>query len=72
MLMLSIVRGLAVLIPWLLDLTIWALARGLNVPEPVVHSTGLFVVAQVQTFETKVGKALCPMRLMRQLRSWFR
>jgi len=72
MLMLSIVRGLAVLIPWLLDLAIWALARGLNVPEPVVHSTGLFVVAQVQTFETKVGKALCPMRLMRQLRSWFR
>jgi hypothetical protein len=76
MLMLSVsfalVRGLAVLIPWMLDLAIWALARCLNLPEPVVHSTGVFVVAQVQTIENRVGKALCPMRLIRQLRSWFR
>ena len=41
-------------------------------PEPLVHDTGVFVVAQVQTIENRVGKALCPMRLLRQLRSWFR
>ena len=38
-------------------------------PEPVVHDTGVFVFVQVQTIENRVGKALCPMRLMRQLRS---
>jgi hypothetical protein len=36
-------------------------------PEPAVHDTGAFVVAQVHTFENRVGKALCPMRLMRRL-----
>ena len=35
----------------------------------VVHDTGVFVFAQVQTIENRVGKALCPMRLVRQLRS---
>jgi hypothetical protein len=45
------------------------LARSLNMPEPVVHDTGIFVFAQVQTIENRVGKALCPLRLMRQLRS---
>ena len=64
MLMLSLFRALH-------TLTIWVLARSLNIPEPMVHDTGVFVVAQVQTFETKVGKALCPMRRWRQLRSWF-
>jgi hypothetical protein len=53
-------------------LAIWALARSLNVPEPLVHDTGVFMVAQVQTIENKVGRALCPMRLFRQLRSWLR
>ena len=72
MLMLSVVRGLAVLIPWLLDLATWALARTLNMPEPLVHDTGLFVFAQVQAIENRVGKALCPMRLWRRLISWFR
>ena len=72
MLMLSVVRGLAVLIPWLLDLATWALARALNMPEPLVHDTGLFVFAQVQAIENRVGKALCPMRLWRRLISWFR
>ena len=65
MLMLSVVRTLAVL-------ATWALARTLNMPEPVVHDTGIFVFAQVQTFENKIGRALCPRRLLRQLRSWFR
>jgi hypothetical protein len=48
------------------------LARSLNMPEPVVHDTGAFVVVQVQTFENSVGKALCPMRLMRRFLAWFR
>ncbi|MFG3591663.1 hypothetical protein ACFXS9_04530 [Bradyrhizobium sp. RDI18] len=47
------------------------LARGalLNMPEPLVHDTGVFVFVQVQAIENRVGKALCPVRLMRQLRS---
>ena len=69
MLMLSL--SLAV-VRTLHNLAIWALARSLNMPEPLVHDTGVFVVAQVQTIENRVGRALCPMRLVRQLRSWFR
>ena len=65
MLMLSIFRALH-------TMAIWALARSLNMPEPLVHDTGVFVVAQVQTIENRIGKALCPMRLFRQLRSRFR
>ena len=53
-------------------LAIWALARSLNMPEPLVHDTGVFVVAQVVTIENRVGRALCPFRLWRQLRSLFR
>lgn len=71
MLMLSLVRSLAVLIPWTLNLAIWVLARSLNLPEPLAHDTGRFVFAQVQTIENRVGRALCPMRLLRQLRTWF-
>ena len=56
----------------MLNLAVWALARSLNMPEPLVHDTGVFVFAQVQTFENRVGRALCPKRLARQLRSWFR
>jgi hypothetical protein len=50
----------------MLNLATWLLARSLNMPEPAVHDTGVFVFAQVQTIENRVGKALC---LMRQLRS---
>jgi hypothetical protein len=35
----------------------------------VVHDTGVFVFVQVQTIENRVGKALCPTWLVRQLRS---
>ena len=35
-----------------------------------MHDTGVFVFAQVQTIENRVGRALCPRRLLRQLRSW--
>jgi len=71
-LVLALVRALAALIPWLLNLATWALARSLNMPEPLVHDTGIFVVAQVVTIESRVGRALCPKRLWRQVRSWFR
>ena len=65
MLMLSLIRTCH-------QLAIWAVARSLNMPEPLVHDTGVFVVVQVQTIENRIGKALCPQRLFRQLRSWFR
>jgi hypothetical protein len=69
MLMLILFRLVAVVIPWVVNLATWLLARSLNMPQPIVHDTGVFVFAQVQTIETRVGKALCPKRLMRQLRS---
>jgi hypothetical protein len=43
------------------------LAGILNMPEPLVHNTGVFLFAQVQAVETSVGN-----RLLRQLRSWRR
>ena len=69
MLMLSLFRFLAAMIPWMLNLATWLLARSLNMPEPVVHDTGVFVFVQVQTIENRVFAAFCPKRLMRQLRS---
>ena len=69
MLMLSLFRLAAAAIPWMLNLATWLLARSLNMPEPVVHDTGVFVFAQVQTIENRVGRALCPKRLVRRLRS---
>ena len=69
MLMLFLFRFVAAAIPWTLNLATWLLARALNMPEPVVHDTGVFVFVQVQTIENRVGKALSPMRLMRRLRS---
>jgi hypothetical protein len=64
------------MIRWTLDLAInlaiRLLARSLNLPEPLLHTTGVFVVAQVVAVETSVGKTLCPDRLLRQLQSWWR
>jgi hypothetical protein len=57
--------------PWLLNLATRLLARSLNMPEPLVHSTGVFVFAHVVAVETSVGKTLCPVRLLRRLKSWF-
>jgi len=57
---------------WLLNLATWLLARSLNMPEPLVHDTGFFVFAHVQAVENSVGRTLCPIRLWRRLRSWFR
>ena len=71
MLMLWLIRPLAAAIPLALKLATWTLARSLQLPEPVVHATGVFVFVQVQTFENKVGRSLCPLRLLRQLRRLF-
>ena len=56
------------MIPWLLKLATRMLARGLNMPEPLLHHTGMFVFAQVAAFENSVGKSLCPGRLLRFFR----
>jgi hypothetical protein len=69
MLMLSLFRLAAAAIPWTLRVATWLLARSLNLPQPMVHDTGVSVFLQVQSIENSVGKALCPMRLMRRLRS---
>jgi hypothetical protein len=57
------------MIPWLLNLATRMLACSLQLPEPLVHNTGVFVFAHVQAVETSVGRTLCPIRLLRQLRS---
>jgi hypothetical protein len=62
----------AALLPWMLNLATRLLARSLNMPEPLLHSTGVFVFAHVQTIENSVGKTLCPVRLLRQFRVWLR
>ena len=57
--------------PWLVNLATRLLARSLNMPEPLVQSTGVFVFAHVAAVETSVGKTLCPVRLLRRLTTWF-
>ena len=69
MLTLILFRFVTVVIPWVCNLATRAVTRSLNLPEPLVHDTGVFVFVQVQTIENRIGKALCPVRLMRQLRS---
>lgn len=69
MLLLSLFRFAAAMIPLVVSLATWLLARTLNMPQPMVRDTSVFVFVQVQTFEHKVGKALCPVRLVRQIRS---
>lgn len=59
-------------VPWAATLATRMLARSLNMPEPLVHSTGDYVVAQVTAFEHSVGKSLCPFRIARLLRAWWR
>lgn len=57
---------------WAVTFATRMLARCLNMPEPLVHSTGDYVVAQVTAFELSVGRSLCPFRLARLLRAWWR
>jgi hypothetical protein len=60
------------IIPWMLNLATRVLACSLNMPEPLVHNTGVFVFAHVQAVETSFGKTLCPIRLLRQFQNWRR
>jgi hypothetical protein len=66
----------AAAIPWLFNLATRLitrlLAHSLSMPEPLVHTTGVFVFAQVQAVETSIGRALCPTRLWRALQNWLR
>ena len=62
----------AAILPWLISLGVWMLARSLHMPEPLVHSAGLFVFAQVQAAETRAARTLCPVRLLRRLRARLR
>jgi hypothetical protein len=57
---------------WLLALATRLLARSLNMPEPLVHHTGVFVYVRVQEVETSLGKKLCPVRLWRRIQAWYR
>ena len=68
----STVPSAAGTIPWMLNLATRMLARILNMPEPLVHSTGVFVFAHVQTIENSVGRTLCPIRLLRRFQDWLR
>ncbi len=57
---------------WVLAIATRLLARSLNMPEPLVASTGTYVYAQVVAAETRTARTLCPFALARRLRAWFR
>ena len=50
---------------WLFDLATWLIARSLQMPEPLLQSAAVFVLARVQAIEDSFGKSLCPIRLVR-------
>ena len=52
---------------WLFGLVTWLIARSLQMPEPLVYSTSIFVVAQVQAVENNFARSLCLIRLYRRL-----
>jgi hypothetical protein len=60
----------AELATWLFSLATRLLARSLNMPEPLVHDTGVFVYIRVQEVETSIGRKLCPIRLWRRAQIW--
>lgn len=51
---------------WIAKLAKRLLAQSLNMPEPLLHDTGVFVFAQVQAVEDRALKTLCPFTLLRQ------
>ena len=57
----------ALLLPWLIHLATWLVARALNMPTPLVEAAGIFVFLKAQAFENRIGKSLCPIRLWRRL-----
>jgi hypothetical protein len=64
--------SIAGLASWLLNLATRMLACSLNMPEPLVHDTGIFVFVHVQAVETSVGRTLCVTRLWRYFQNWRR
>ena len=58
----------AILLPWLIDLATWLVARALNMPAPLVEAAGIFVFLKAQAFESRIG---CPTRLWRRLSAYF-
>jgi len=71
-LLLQCLPALGAIAKWLLNLSTWLVARLLNMPQPLVQSTGIFVFAHVQAVETSVGKSLSPRRLQHRLRTLLR
>lgn len=62
----------AAVIAWLLNLATRLVAHSLNMPEPLVHTTGVFVFAQVQAVETSIGRTLGLIQMWRRIQSWWR
>jgi hypothetical protein len=62
----------ALLLPWLIDLATWLVARSLNMPVPLVQAASFVVFLRVQAFENSIGRSLCPIRLWRRLRAFLR
>jgi len=56
----------------LVTVSTWLLARGLNMPQPLVHATGVVVFAQVEAFENWLARSLCPAHLARRFLAWRR
>jgi len=48
------------------------LAHALNMPEPLVHTTGVYVVAQVQAAEQRAAASFSLLRLRRRARALLR
>jgi len=65
-------NAMSTAISWLLNLATRMLANSLNMPAPLVYSTGIFVYAQVQAVEHRAARKLCPVRLLRWLREMVR
>jgi hypothetical protein len=61
----------ALLLPWLIDLATWMVARSLNLPVPLVEAAGIVMFLKAQAFENRIGKSLCPIRLWRRLSALF-
>ena len=62
----------AAIAEWAINLATWLVARSLNMPQPLVHSAGAHVYAQVAAAETRAAKTLCPIMMARRLRAWLR
>ena len=53
-------------VAWIAKLAKRLLAHSLNMPEPLLHDTSVFVFAHVQAVEDRAMKTICPFTLLRQ------